>query len=270
MGLWMGLRQPSPTETIHPNTSLLTAHNVGTAECWASLRSVRFNFRPAHADQLHVDLWAFGENICCDAGTYLYNNAPPWNNSLAGTLVHNTISINEKDQMTRAGRFLWLNPAQAKMIISRPDEIVAEHNGYASLGWIHRRSLKYASTNTFIVTDRLLPIKKTGREIKAIIHWLLPDWPHKTNQNELILFPPFGKVVFNLMPQTLSATPFIHSSEIIRAGINLNNDRAALEYLGWFSPVYGIKKPALSYRVLFSTHEDISLITRISIHKTLT
>ena len=36
---------------------------------------VRYISRPAHADQLHVEIWHKGY-IACDAGTYLYN-APP-------------------------------------------------------------------------------------------------------------------------------------------------------------------------------------------------
>ena len=33
-------------------------------------------------DQLHLDLWWRGLNIAQDAGTYLYNADPPWDNPL--------------------------------------------------------------------------------------------------------------------------------------------------------------------------------------------
>jgi hypothetical protein len=47
-------------------------------------------------------------------GTFRYTAPAPWDNSLARTLVHNTIELNHQDQMKRAGRFLWLDWAQAE------------------------------------------------------------------------------------------------------------------------------------------------------------
>ena len=54
-------------------------------------------------DQLHFDLWWHGINVAQDAGTYLYNGEPPWDNPLVSTRVHNTITIDGRDQMTRGG-----------------------------------------------------------------------------------------------------------------------------------------------------------------------
>ena len=56
-----------------------------------------------------MDLWWRGLNIAQDAGTYLYNADPPWDNSLTTALVHNTVTVNGRDQFTRAGRFLYLD-----------------------------------------------------------------------------------------------------------------------------------------------------------------
>ena len=88
-------------------------HRVGTENSWAFVRAGRYTRRPFQADQLHVDLWWHGLNLARDAGTYLYNGEPPWNNGLAGTAVHNTVMVDRGDQMRRAGRFLWLDWAQA-------------------------------------------------------------------------------------------------------------------------------------------------------------
>src|SRR5262249_52646349 len=78
----------------------------------AFFRCVDYLDRPGHADQLHLDLWWDGVNLACDAGTYLYNGLPPWNNSLAFTRVHNTVTLDGQDQMTRASRFLWVRWAR--------------------------------------------------------------------------------------------------------------------------------------------------------------
>ncbi|MRR32281.1 hypothetical protein EG834_18575, partial [bacterium] len=91
-------------------------HRVGDRECWGTLRAVTFHARPAHADQLNVDLWWHGRNIAQDAGTYLYNAPPPWDNTLGKTYVHNTLTVNGMDQMERAGKFLWLDRLNAAVL----------------------------------------------------------------------------------------------------------------------------------------------------------
>jgi hypothetical protein len=48
----------------------------------AAIRCTDYRARPSHADQLHLDLWWRGQNIACDAGTYLYNGEGIWQNGL--------------------------------------------------------------------------------------------------------------------------------------------------------------------------------------------
>jgi hypothetical protein len=62
---------------------------LATRSGFAMLRAAEYRDRPAQADQLHLDVWWRGENIACDAGTYLYGGDPPWQNGLARTVVHN-------------------------------------------------------------------------------------------------------------------------------------------------------------------------------------
>ena len=75
-----------------------------------------------------------------DPGTYHYNAALPWENALSGTDVHNTITLNGQDQMTRAGRFLWLDWAQARLAPAE-SALTADHNGYRQFGVFHKRTV---------------------------------------------------------------------------------------------------------------------------------
>ena len=106
-------RQAAEREPAYQVTSTPGYHRIGAENSWALVRAGRYTRRPFQADQLHVDLWWHGLNLARDAGTYLYNGEPPWNNGLAGTAVHNTVMVDRRDQMRRAGRFLWLDWAQA-------------------------------------------------------------------------------------------------------------------------------------------------------------
>jgi uncharacterized heparinase superfamily protein len=124
---------------------------------WGTLRGVEFHGRPAHADQLHADLWWNGVNIARDAGTYSYNNPSPWQNALDSTRVHNTVTIDDLDQMTRVSRFLWLDQANAKWDPqTSPNQIAASHNGYRKLGYRHERSLSLVQGIGFTILDRMI------------------------------------------------------------------------------------------------------------------
>ncbi len=113
LGLWLGCERENPAPQ---NTRAPAPINLGMGPCcvlrqpaggsWAYLRVAQFSGRPGHADQLHLDLWWRGLNLALDPGTYHYNAPPPWENAFARTAVHNTVTIDGLDQMTRAGRFL--------------------------------------------------------------------------------------------------------------------------------------------------------------------
>src|SRR5262249_35845307 len=61
-------------------------------------------------DMLHVDVWWNGFNICCDAGTYSYVAPLPWLRYFIGTRGHNTIMVDDRDQMVFFRRFKYLYP----------------------------------------------------------------------------------------------------------------------------------------------------------------
>ncbi|HTX78094.1 MAG TPA: alginate lyase family protein, partial [Longilinea sp.] len=190
--LWMGLLDDKTPPLSQPVSSP-AVHRLGDDHTWAALRTVHFTARPAHADQLHVDLWWHGQPIILDAGTFQYNAVPPWDNALATTAVHNTVTVDGRDQMQRAGRFLWLDWAQATLVSAEPNAMSADHNGYRKLGIRHQRRLEWQPTSRWLITDTLLPTGSAVREHIFRLHWLLPDWPWKLEEETLELTPPAGK-----------------------------------------------------------------------------
>ncbi len=63
--------------------------------------------RPAQADNMHVDVWYKGENVLLDGGSYKYNTTLELSKYFTGTESHNTVMLNEYDQMLKGGRFIW-------------------------------------------------------------------------------------------------------------------------------------------------------------------
>jgi hypothetical protein len=264
--------QQAEAKILQPLPEIPAVHRLNNGSSWATLRAVRYKGRPSHADQLHVDLWWDGENIALDAGTYRYTAAPPWDNSLAGTAVHNTILIDGQDQMQRAGRFLWLDWAQARMLDTHtlpPGAIAAQQDGYLRLGILHRRILRAAGPDRWQVIDYLL----SGRELPSNLaqrplfsyrlHWLLPDWPWSLESSTLTLARPAGgKVRLTLTPEIpLSPISQIEHLSLVRAGRALAGPKTVSPIAGWYSPTYHQKIPALSFSLQVRSSIPFSLVS---------
>jgi hypothetical protein len=249
MTLWFGQK----TSTLErysqaarqPQKFLLQSKNS-----WAYFRAVKFKSRPSHADQLHVDLWWRGLNIARDAGTYLYNADSPWDNALTATQLHNTVTVDGREQMTRAGRFLYLDWALAGIIenggLDGIQRAVARLQGYKNLGVIHTRTVTGSLGDRWLVDD-LLAVNNSDRRVRDFrLHWLLPDWEWILDQHEqkveLRLKSPHGWVVVDVTPSFENA-----KVTLARAGERIHGDGFVSPVMGWFSPSYAQKEPALSF-----------------------
>jgi hypothetical protein len=229
---------------------------------WISMRVARFHSRPAHADQLHIDLWWRGLNIAQDPGTYFYNAAPPWDNSLTSALVHNTVTIDGKEFMLRAGRFLYLDWAQAEIVGGsfKPGEfnssMMAQHDGYRGIGVRHQRIVDRLENGQWRVTDLLQG--SPGAIHTTRLHWLMPDWDYEVQEDtgsseyplyEIRIRSPYGWVTLKLGTSETDGNPIQikdTSFQLVRAGILVEGSGIAAPICGWASPTYGEKIPALS------------------------
>jgi hypothetical protein len=289
MSLWFDIDTQVPSSskpqeeaayTLSPPTT--TPLILRTKHSWGYLRAASFTSRPGHADQLHLDLWWHGLNIAQDAGTYLYNAPPPWDNSLSRTQVHNTITIEGQDQMTRAGLFLWLDWAQGEVLEQNQNVnaarkgIAAQHNGYHRFGVLHQRAAECREDH-WVITDNLVPSTKPKSAFslrnslhKIRLHWLLPDWPWDIDnipdkkRTKMRLESPFGRITLRVQfhPESTQAgsTP-AHKACLIRAGELVYGTGTVSPVLGWVSRNYGYKEPALSFSVETESRLPLTVIT---------
>ena len=219
-------------------------------QSWAMVRCAQYRDRPSDADQLHVDLWWRGINIACDAGTYLYTAAPPWNNGLSSTRVHNTVTVDGQDQMRRASRFLWLDWAQgttqhhAQSDAGHMAYWQGCHEGYARLALpvMHRRGVVRLGAERWVIIDAL---ESSGDHAYAL-HWLLPDLPHNRDETQgaLTLDTPHGPYQIRMFTPDAAG-----QLSVVRADSN--------SVRGWRSRYYAHKEPAISLALTLrgsSTH----------------
>ncbi len=260
--IWFGVEPASKQKAanISPPSANTGYFRLGDETFWGLIRAGNYTRRPFQADQLHVDLWWHGINVARDAGTYLYNGGPPWNNGLAGTSIHNTVTVDHRDQMRRAGRFLWVGWAQASGRLSSssngedPDRFEGEHDGYRDLGVKHLRSVRWLRGAGWVIVD---DIEGSG-DHDVRLHWLSPDFPYVISDS------PF-QVVFTAKPSSIRWNIFSScraSAIAIRGGKRLLiGNRAALmadedaQAFGWEAPTYGELQPAIS--LLYQTRSPL-------------
>lgn len=179
----------------------------------------QYKDRPSHADNLHMDVWYKGENLLCDAGSYKYNTDEETVKYFAGTESHNTVMLDNYDQMLKGPRFIWMNWSQAiNASLSETENHFIFHgavNCFTYLGKeiVHRRKIvKTKNKPEWVVEDEMLHMPE-GMTMRQLWH----------SPNEKVrFFSPF------IEPKTKK---------------------------GWRSLYYGVKEPTLQTEFCSSDHK---------------
>jgi hypothetical protein len=195
-------------------------------------------------------------NLARDAGTYLYNGPPPWNNGLAGTAVHNTVTVDGRDQMRRAGRFLWVDWAQASGRLysspngSRLDRFAGEHDGYGRFSVKHRRMVQWLAGTGWVIVDDL----EGAGEHHLRLHWLVADLPFKVSDSPFQVEFTAGesRVRWTIASSLPGSVAMIRAGEQAWSDAGAPVSNADMQLLGWESPTYGELRPAVS--LVYQTH----------------
>lgn len=205
---------------------------------FAFIRCTSYETRPAQADILNLDIWWRHRNVALDAGTFSYTSIAPWNNGLASTSAHNTVTVDGLDQMVRGPRFIWTQWTQSKArtsgyISEQYPYFEGEHYGYRQLHQpvTHRRAVLRVDEETWLVVDDLLG-EGTHR---FRLHWLLEDVDYDWDSSAQALTLHWPDRDYKL--HWWGMTPV--TSDLVR-GHDLNSTR------GWQSRYYYDRQPALS------------------------
>ncbi len=260
------------------------------------LRAVPLRSRPGHADQLHFDLHHAGRYLLLDAGTYLYNAPPPWDNALTHAAVHNTVTVDARDQMLRAGRFLYLDWAQGRIIEQRQaptgdwEHITAGHDGYRRLGIFHQRTVTVPDPGRWVIEDRLIGADAVSHAFR--LHWLVADGDWRIDDGQhpagdgwlspdggqdsavatcvfTVHLPedgPFLRLVLRAFVPALDASARSPLVTLARAGELLYGTGRIPPVRGWYSPTYGVKLPALSLALKVWSAPPVRFVTEITVH----
>jgi hypothetical protein len=151
--------------------------------------------RFSQIDMLSTDVWWRGQNVIVDSGSYSYNGPQKWHRHFARTESHNTLQVDNEDQMLHYRRFknLYWTRARLNRFENEPQWAVCggEHLGFErTTGCIHQRSVLFAKDEVWVIVDQ---ISGTGAHL-ARLHWLGGDFPYQYHhrQGQLTLATPSG------------------------------------------------------------------------------
>jgi hypothetical protein len=130
--------------------------------------------RPLQADNLHIDIWYKGKNILYDGGSYKYNTSDDMIRYFMGTASHNTVMLDDHDQMLKGSRFIWYNWTQKKFApIGQDDEYFTFTGEITVFSFLdpsirQRRTIKkHKNRPIWLITDEMInkPIGMTMRQL---------------------------------------------------------------------------------------------------------
>ncbi len=131
------------------------------------IRCHSYKDRPASNDMFHLDIWSGGKNIFCDVGSYSYNTDKKFKNNFIGVVGHNTVMINDSNQMAQVLNFGYSNWTKAKCIGFSKNHFVGENYAYKKeFEIVHQRDLKLED-DKIIIIDNIINIKE-NTNIKQI------------------------------------------------------------------------------------------------------
>jgi hypothetical protein len=166
---WLGIRPSAtmPTDwasTIFPHGGYV---KLSRGQMWCVLRLPRFWFRPSHCDVLHLDLWHKGVNVLRDGGSYSYNAQHEAMHYFSGTIAHNTVQFDDRDQMPRLRPFLFSAWPSCRELVyaSEVPMVRAAYRDYR--GARHRREVELGEDQC-IVRDEIGDF-----HAKAVLRWRL-------------------------------------------------------------------------------------------------
>ena len=114
-----------------------------------------------HADTLSIELWAYGQPLIVDPGTYQYP-AGKWRDYFRSTAVHSTATVDNLDQSEFAGPFRIGNMAHGHLnfydLESINSRVSGAHDGYNRLSdpVIHQREIIIKSAQEIVLVDQFL------------------------------------------------------------------------------------------------------------------
>ena len=247
-----------------------------------------------HADALSFQMYLDGKPVFADAGTCLYHTDLESRNLFRSTQMHNTVTVDDKDQSEMRGAFLWGKRAQTTLLShnlpvgncweqgsggskERDDGAEEDARTACAMGSenarkstdaqyveaehdgyrpvIHRRKVIFDGQGSLTICDRLLHVE---RETAYTVNYLLSDCYRPVEESgSCVVLAPCGEVQCAKPPQRIRMT-----FQAGRQGDDLTP--AAFRWSdGWVSARYGCRERTRRIQISGKTAHELTIVTTI-------
>lgn len=140
--------------------------------------------RPLQADNLHLDIWYKGSNLLHDGGSYKYNTSEENIKYFMGTGSHNTVMLEDCDQMEKGMRFVWFDWTQCEDANSYETGTHFCFEGtirafqYIGASIRHQRKVKVSKQSYVWEIEDVILNKPADMRMKQLWHTSFPEMLH--------------------------------------------------------------------------------------------
>ncbi len=162
---WLDLKSKPPRAISYAPVAIYQDSGIAVLSKGSTrifIRMAGYKFRPHQSDALHIDVWHDGNCLLQDAGTFSYA-AADWQ-YYPSAAAHNSIEFDGRDQMPRAGRFLFGKWLQRDITTTTENSVTTGYTDYC--GASHKRTVTLQSESLIEVIDEI-----EGPYKKAIMRW---------------------------------------------------------------------------------------------------
>ena len=187
-------------------------------DSFGMIRCTKYKHRPGHADMLHFDLWYKGKNVLVDVGSYSYNpSEEKFRNYFNSTKNHNTITINDKEQIRKGPRFLTLDWPEGFLNDFRVEQNKIFFSGYhTAYNNTHTRKIEYKE-NCYTIIDEIENNKKEKINIK--LNWNIGTEIKKIDDNRYrLIVDKENELIMEISSSTMGIVNIYSGNEDIPAG----------------------------------------------------
>jgi len=205
-----------------------------TNSSFTFVKCSNYKDRPAQSDNLHIDIWHNGENVIRDSGSYKYNTDEENSNYFFGTKSHNTVMIENHNQMLKGGRFIWYYWPKNALVTVNENEDEFIFNG---------------AVNVFSFIDKKCKHTRKITISKTHPNWIIEDT--LTNSKNKKCYQ-----IWNCNPNIPIDFEAVANSQIVIAN----------EYSSFYSSLYGQKEEQKGYSFEFDStiKTEIKLLNSFS------
>lgn len=164
----------NPSQALPDSGNYFMRNDNSETSVWMHFHCGCLGSGHGHADQLHIDLCAYGDDILTDTGRYTYVDSPI-RCTLKSAKSHNTCTVNGaefSEQLDSWGYKTIANPLKGEFVTTNyADFVSGAHLGYFNDGVFTRRRVVFIKPDIYVVFDTFASNNNNENSYEQYFHF---------------------------------------------------------------------------------------------------